>query len=190
MKTVRAFLAIPLDEKALTAAQQIQRELAGPLPEVRWVAPETMHLTLRFFGDVSPQGIARIMESLHLAAPRMTAFDTALTGLGAFPAPQRATVLWLGLDNLPAFRSLHGLLESALVAAGVEPDACPFTPHLTLGRSKRPLRLPDRLLEKYRHVFCDPTPAGRIVLFESRLQPQGPVHLPLLSVALTPAQKI
>ncbi|NLC70720.1 MAG: RNA 2',3'-cyclic phosphodiesterase, partial [Desulfuromonadaceae bacterium] len=188
--TVRAFLAVPLAEPIVAAAHRIQRELAGPLPEVRWTAPETMHLTIKFFGDVPQEGILRIMEIMHLTAPQLTAFDTGITGLGAFPSPRRATVLWLGVANLPAFRKLHAALEDGLAAAGIERDQRPFTPHLTLGRSKKPFHLPDSLMEKYRHISCEATKAETLVLFESRLRPQGAVHLPLLSVTLTQRRKM
>jgi len=185
MKTVRAFLAVPVDEKIVAAAQLVQRELAQRLPEVHWVAPQTMHLTLKFFGAIPQEKIARIMALMPLLAPRLTAFDTSITGLGVFPSPRRATVFWLGMGNLAAFRRLHAATEDSLAAAGIDRDPRPYTPHLTLGRSKKPLDLSGGLLEKYRHISCEKTRAEKLVLFESRLQPQGAVHLPILSVALT-----
>ena len=190
MKTVRAFLAVPLTDHIVATTRGIQRELAGRLPAVRWAAPDTLHLTLKFFGDVSEPEIARITDVLRLAAPRLTAFDTEISGFGAFPSQRKATVLWLGVGNQSAFRGLHAALEEPLAAAGFRRDERPFTPHLTLGRSKTPLRLPDDLMEKYRHVFCEKMRAEKLVLFESRLRPEGAVHLPLYSVELPPGLKM
>ena len=187
---VRTFLAIPLDENSVATASRLQRELAGLLPNVRWASSETMHLTVKFFGDLPKDAIQQITEILHLAAPRLTAFDTSLSGFGAFPSTRRATVLWLGVDNLPAFRELHSELEARFSAAGFSRDERSFTPHLTLGRCKKPLSLPDGLLAKYRHISCEKMKAEKLILFESRLQPQGAVHLPLCMVELPPERKM
>ena len=76
MKTVRAFLAVPVDEKIVAAAQLVQRELAQRLPEVHWVAPQTMHLTLKPGVDLKPD-IERLADmkvnaiSLSTSQPHM-----------------------------------------------------------------------------------------------------------------------
>ena len=88
-ETVRSFCATPLNEATRKLIIRLQRELREKLDGVRWSRPETLHLTLRFFGDIP-------LESLEKAAKVMLSvdgfggpFELSLKGLGAFPSPTR-----------------------------------------------------------------------------------------------------
>jgi 2'-5' RNA ligase len=143
-----------------------------------------MHLTLKFFGDISYSDIDKIKTSMELLQKKTAAFATDIAGLGAFPALFRARVVWLGVANQSACRELHSAVERTLSRAGFERDKRPFAPHLTLGRFKKPLPSAYELLGKYRHVYCGKMMADRLVLFESRLHPRGAIHSPLFSISL------
>ncbi len=104
---------------------------------VRWSRPEGLHLTLHFFGEVPEEERARVTAALAAgvaAAPG--SFDLALEGLGAFPSPARARVIWVGVAGAGAARlaRLSAAVERALAAFGFEADSRPFHAHLTLGR--------------------------------------------------------
>ncbi|HKK01689.1 MAG TPA: 2'-5' RNA ligase family protein, partial [Desulfuromonadales bacterium] len=57
---VRAFLAIPGDAVLSETVRRLQDGLAGALPRVRWVRPDQVHLTLRFFGDIPEETLEKI----------------------------------------------------------------------------------------------------------------------------------
>jgi len=60
--TIRAFLALPLSEAQRGEIAGKLAPLLGARDPVRWVGPENLHVTLRFFGDVGPDGRRRIEE--------------------------------------------------------------------------------------------------------------------------------
>jgi 2'-5' RNA ligase len=103
--------------------------------------PENWHLTIRFLGSTTPLRRDRILEFLdeHLA---VEPFTMSFGGLGAFPKPSRATVLWLaverGGDRLAAMAEIADL---AAQAAGFEPEDRPFHAHLTLARIRPPMNV-------------------------------------------------
>jgi len=123
--------------------------------EFRWVQADQVHVTLAFFESVPETRLDDLVERLGRAAARRSAFETAITGGGAFPNVGRAKVLWTGLDlDEPSRTELDRLATSCSAAAnrsGVEVDGARFRPHLTLGRTKFPHDVSSwvRLLDSY-----------------------------------------
>ena len=108
---------------------------------MRTSAPEQIHLTLHFLGNVEPARVDSIAEALAPIAARHGKFELRASGVSAFGETHRPKVLWAGfgpagLDQLNALRQGTG---EALRGAGFEIDN-EFAPHLTLGRVRRPLR--------------------------------------------------
>lgn len=184
MRQVRAFLAIPLPEEVLLRARQIQKALAAPLPGVRWVRSEAMHLTLRFFGEVSEETLDRVGEVMLSVGRLCSPFRVEVIGAGAFPSPARPRVFWLGFGGEEPLLALHAALEEQLAGIGIPAEKRPFSPHLTLGRARYRLPPAQAALEPYQNLHCGTVPVDRIVLYESRLQPTGAVYLPLKTAVL------
>lgn len=183
-RRVRAFLAVPLTAELTEQARQIQQRLAPKVAGIRWTDPATIHLTLKFFGDVPEEFLEKIGEVMlsigHLNAP----FSVEISGVGAFPSPGRPRVVWLGVHGGAPLAALHAAFESALEQIGVARDERSFAPHLTLGRMRgRPVAARD-VLEPYREIVCGTLPVGKVVLFESRLRPAGALHVPITTVLL------
>ncbi len=184
MRQVRAFLAIPFSEIILLQAQRVQRRLAEQLSQVRWVAPDAMHLTLRFFGDIPEESLDRIGKVMLSIGSLSVSFQAEVGGLGAFPSPGRARVIWLGIHGGQPLADLHGALEEGLTTIGLPGDGRPFAPHLTLGRIRgRPLPARE-ILGQFHDVACGTLVVDRMTLFESRLRPSGALHLPVKTVYL------
>jgi RNA 2',3'-cyclic 3'-phosphodiesterase len=175
-RRVRAFVAVPLPETLLRPVQRLCQELAGTLPQVRWVRPQMLHLTLRFFAAVPEDSLENIGE-IMLSVGRSTApFQLHLQGVGAFPSAQRPRVIWLGLTGDSPLRTLQRRLDLELARAGLPGEERPFMPHLTLGRQRGAGSVP--LPAHYRTVDCGDWPVTALVLYESRLSPAGALHLP------------
>lgn len=137
---MRLFAAVaPPDAVLREAARWIERLAGDPATGrgVRWARPEGIHVTLHFFGEVPEGERARVEAALAAgAAAAPGAFDVTLEGLGAFPSPAHARVVWVGATGAGAERlvRLQAAVAAAVAAAGFPVESRPFHPHLTLGR--------------------------------------------------------
>jgi len=184
VKPIRAFLAIPITEPVREQIGKIQGRLRQTLPGVSWVRPETIHLTLQFFGAATEEELAEIGRIMLSIGRLFTPFEVLVQGIGAFPSAARPRVIWLGLENHSTLQELHCSLRRELNGIGLAEADRPFTPHLTLGRCRQRIGSAVRQMEPFQDVSCGLLPVGRMVLFESQLRPAGALHLPRLSVPL------
>ena len=179
---MRLFLAIPLTEEARHAVvHHLRSHLSHPLPG-RPVRPELWHLTLRFLGEVDEVACDRIVREVD-AAERGPAFTLRWGGLGAFPRPRRANVLWLGAEQGEAeAERLAAVVEEAVEAAGFPPEDRPFRSHLTLSRI-RPDQDATAVLDAVAPIGLAMV-VDRAVLYRSYLGPGGPRYEELESFPL------
>jgi len=186
---MRCFLALPLPAaicRGVTAVQEALRIRCGEA-DVRWSRPETSHLTLQFLGNVERDRMLALVPALGAEVATHRIARLALHGVGAFPSPRRARVLWLGVtDGGPALIHLANALWRVTSPLGVPAESKPFTPHLTLGRVRAPQRGADLAAAI---AACAPSDGGAwtpdaVVLFESRLHPKGAVHEALATLSL------
>ena len=176
----RAFVALPLPEALREYLQGVQRCLSDNGVRARWVRPASMHLTLKFLGQLPLDQVAAVIETLDQVAEDCPPLQLTAAGLGGFPHLQRARVLWMGIGG--DHQGLHDLqqaVDAALANLGWPPEKRPFQGHLTLARTKgrRPLEksVGDMMTP------CAPREAmafkaDRLTLFRSRLLPGGAVH--------------
>ncbi len=138
--TLRLFVAIELPAPVRTVLAQMQTELRRVRgAEVKWVDPDSMHLTLQFLGAVAPEGVPAIEAALQRAAGATHAHVLRVEAAGAFPNARRARVLWAGVGGeTSTLQSLVTELGSQLAPLGYPPESRPFSPHLTLGRARDP----------------------------------------------------
>jgi len=174
-EAVRSFVAVGISEEA---RRQIADLLVGLRresgPAVRWVRPDLMHLTLAFLGEVSPDFLDAAKGPLSEVAARREAFMMRLKGLGAFPSPPRARVVWVGTEQGKGeVCALQTNVVRALSGVGYQPERRPFSPHLTVGR----LRMPGDVSKAVAMQFeSEPFEVGQLVLFRSVLGPGGPTY--------------
>jgi 2'-5' RNA ligase len=172
---MRLFVALPILEPALGVVVGLLDRLRASDWPVRWVRPEGIHLTLKFFGEVAPERLEVIEEAIRFAAAGTGSIPMRLATLGAFPTPTRPRILWLGLEAPPALELLQHRLERGGENIGFPPEGAPFQPHVTLGRMREGHRLPPRSLETAaggheKVAFL----ADQVVLYESMLTADGP----------------
>lgn len=130
----RAFVAVYPPEDVREELAEFLAARPGPV----WTAPEQMHLTLAFLGGVPDRALEPLEENLEDAVRAVEAFPCALHGAGAFPHPDRAAVLWLGVeDGAEELSRLARKARGAASRAGAVPDGRAFHPHLTLARPRR-----------------------------------------------------
>lgn len=191
MTLLRVFIAIeiplPIRQEILEQTKSLRGALGSGL--VRWVPIENMHLTLKFIGDVSPANVEMISQMLSAEAAACAPFTIRIGGLGSFPAPRRARVIWVGIQAPSALDSLHHGIESVAARLGYEAEARPFAPHLTVGRVRQPIRPGDQqkvcgALEQSQVANLGSAEVTAVRLFNSDLKPSGAVYTCLFSAPL------
>ena len=179
-KAIRAFLAMDPPEEILGEIGRIQGRLQRLIRgELRWVRPEAIHLTLKFFGDIPESAVADIAAVVEPAAAGAAPFSLAIGGAGVFPDQRRPRVLWLGMNgDVPRLVLFQQGLEAELGRIGFPAEERPFRPHLTLARIKSPRGLAglERALEKGEGYAAGEFTASGIGLIRSELTPRGAVY--------------
>jgi 2'-5' RNA ligase len=174
---MRLFIAVPLPPVAQAAASRLLGELATLDWPVRWVQAEGIHLTLKFFGEVTSDRIEPIEEVLQFATEGMRPIEMAMLSGGAFPSRKHPRVLRLELQAGGDLELLQDRLEHGAERIGFPPEGRPFRPHVTLGRVREGHRLPPGAIARLESLPPGPAfLADRVVLFESRLLPPGPAY--------------
>ncbi len=176
---MRTFIAIELNEEIRLALERIISRVERTGADIKWVSPRTMHLTLKFLGEIDPgDGLAKVETALAAIVPRHAGFDLLLKGTGIFPPAGRPRVFWAGLEDKPELRALQSDLETGLAGLGFPVEKRGFTPHLTLGRVRGQAGLSEaaEALEKCNGKVTGTLNVDRVVLFESVLKPQGAEH--------------
>ncbi len=182
-KKLRAFLALDPPEEVLGEIASIQNRLRNLIQGyIRWVRPEGIHLTLKFFGELSGDDVANIATVVGKAVEKEAPFSLAIGGAGVFPDPHRPRVLWLGMSgDVERLRVFQKGLEQALVRIGFACEERPFRPHLTLGRIRTSKGLTGltRVLEKGEEYTAGQFIASGLSLIQSELTPGGAMYTKL-----------
>jgi 2'-5' RNA ligase len=182
---VRLFVAFELPAAVRAAIGRRLDELRGGLPRARWVRPESMHLTLKFLGEVDEAevpGLGAELGPLCAAAAPMTA---RVDGAGCFPPARPARIAWLGLEvegpggagpGAGGLAALQAAIDRAAARLpGVERDRRPFSPHVTVARCDPPWPRPaaERFAAALGGPLGEPFALDRAALVASRLGPGG-----------------
>jgi 2'-5' RNA ligase len=183
---MRLFVGVPL---LGAARQRAAAVLANVQPlgwPVRWVRAEGLHLTLKFFGEVTTDRLAAIAELVTFATDGLPPMVQRLGGLGVFPAGSRPRVIHMEVEAGIELELLQDRLERGGERLGFAPEGRAFRPHVTLGRVREGHRLPEGW-EAVLGVGADGTAfvADQVVLYESQLGPAGPVYEARHAVQLT-----
>ncbi|MDO8724091.1 MAG: RNA 2',3'-cyclic phosphodiesterase [Syntrophales bacterium] len=182
-KSVRAFLAIEPPAEILKEIGDIQNRLKKSIAaDVRWTRPEGIHLTLKFFGNISESEIAAVSQVVEKHTAAFAPLQLEVRTLGVFPSLKRPRVLWIGLqgDTAPLV-SLQKNLERGFEDCGFAREERPLRPHLTLGRIKAVKETAglEKTIESGRDFATGSFCAAGLALFKSDLTPQGAVYTKL-----------
>jgi RNA 2',3'-cyclic 3'-phosphodiesterase len=179
---LRCFFAVPLADPGLAAAQALQDGLKEHVTGLRWARPETLHLTVHFFGAIDEERAATALDVVQPVASRVAPFDVVLDQLGAFPSRGTPRVIWLGPARDVAPLTAFALeCRNALAGAGFAVETRRYRAHCTLGRPRMPWSVTAAAAwessvaaaaEQREIRFM----ARRLVLYESRSAPGGAVY--------------
>lgn len=165
---------------------QLRRDLSN-VP-IRWVAPQTMHLTLQFLGEVPQRQIPSIQEAITTSTACFSAIPIHIGSVGSFPSFTKPQVLWLGISADNTLEKLASQLQAALRPLGFKPEK-EFMPHLTLGRLNRMAngeqqKLVSTTLAHWQSVDIGEDQLQEVVLYQSYLTQNGPIYTALFRAPL------
>ena len=190
-QAIRVFIAAPIPSPAKLVLSNVIEGLSGKIPTgVRWVNPDGIHLTIKFLGNIPPEGVARITQAMGRAAAEVSPFQVRLWGLGTFPNEKRPRVLWAGVEgDIDRLRELQEKSESALEALGYPIDRRPFNPHLTLGRVRDQVNEQTRrgigsVLSSEELEASEPWSVELVELIQTHFGPEGATYTTLARVSL------
>lgn len=184
---MRCFVAIELDDALRRPLVRLLEERLPSNRNVRWVTPTQLHLTLKFIGEIEDAQLPGIQAALAAAGPVIDPFSIRLTEYGVFPNPARARVFWVGVkDSESQTTRLAKAVDDVLVKVGIPGETRPFTPHITLGRTKSPAgaRVLSDAARRLAKPDSEPGRVDHFTLFESTLSRGGAVYRAVHSVAL------
>ncbi|MBS3967267.1 MAG: RNA 2',3'-cyclic phosphodiesterase [Truepera sp.] len=135
---LRCFVALTPPPALKQAAAELGRDLYHCFPPhtLRLIPEAQLHLTLLFLGNVNTASLPDLTSQLASACAAHQPFSLSIKGLGVFPNPYRARVLWCGVAGDLAV--LTALSED--LCRGLEHQANRDF-HLTLGRFQKSLSL-------------------------------------------------
>ena len=160
---------------------RVRARVMSPDAKITWVAPERLHVTVRFIGQVDDAlalTIQRALEPPFEVAP----FSLIIRGVGAFPPRGRPKVIWAGVaDGHDAIVAIERAVAARLLPIVGPAEEREYRPHLTLARVREAGRLRAReLLAGLDEHHVGSARVEAVTLFESRLSPKGPAYVPLV----------
>ena len=190
---MRLFVALDIDPEIRKRIGEFRNQMRSLAPDVRWVSPETFHVTLQFLGETSKsEEICGALQRVKGAAGQL-----GFRGTGFFPRPKSPRVFWVGIESDGHLQELGKSIGEALKPLGFEPDRGPFKPHLTLARagSGRPRAVrgehsaPGLLAVRVKLETLAPVDFGTMTarefcLYQSKLSPAGSLYTKLARYAL------
>ena len=186
---MRTFIAIELPSEIKNSLSRLQDDLKATQADVKWVAPENIHLTLKFLGEADDKKLEKINKIIDDAAKEKNRFQMRISSLGAFPKIDFPRVIWVGVDmGDKEVKAIAEELEEKIAQIGIPEENRPFSSHITIGRTRTSLNrerlvqdlknkaeLGARKLEFY---------VTKITLFKSTLTPRGPIYEALKEINL------
>lgn len=173
---MRLFIALDLPEPLETTLMDVHRQLDPGGELARWVGAGSVHVTLKFFGEVAAEGVGRLAAAL--GSITWDPIDVRVRGVGVFPNRRTARVLWAGIES-PGLSRLRELVDESALGAGFAGDTRAFRPHVTLARAVGKGTLNTALVhasERLEQSVFGSFTARSFCLYRSHLRSDGAVH--------------
>lgn len=175
--SVRAFLAIELEDSLRDKIFKVQRDFGKIDTKIAYVNSENIHITLKFFGEIDLEGIDMLSKKIEGVISNYKPFDVNITGCGAFPSKDHIKVLWFGIEDDKLLKQLHDDLDAEFETIGIDKDK-KFSSHVTFGRmksKKNKVAVRDKI-EEYENYDIGSMTVNKISLIKSTLTARGPIY--------------
>jgi RNA 2',3'-cyclic 3'-phosphodiesterase len=179
-------VAIPLPDECREMLGKLQKNLRAAEADVRWAAISSIHLTLKFLGEIDPAIVPNMALVFREISKSQTALRLRVHGLGSFPNQRNPRVVWSAVGGeTDGLLKLQNEVEKACAEFGFVAEDRPFSPHLTLGRvkSKRNLQPLLDCIKIGSDLQCEFV-ADHFNIYKSTLKPQGAVYTILETITM------
>lgn len=187
MEKIRTFIAIPLPPDVLEEFRRLISHMKTVDSQIKWVRPESIHLTLKFLGGVESQKLPDIFQAVETSCSNFAAFPLKIATQGAFPTLKRPRVFWVGVidPSTKILSDLQASIEESLAALGYPKEGRTFKPHLTVGRAKKPQPMDEvvKAFLDYKFPTMEFT-ASEVHVMRSQLTREGAIYSVQKSVKL------
>lgn len=176
-REVRLFIALLFPDEIKSRLGELVEDLRPRGQGIKWVTAGNIHLTLKFIGEVPEKKITPITDILTEVLSGRKKFEGRIIGCGGFPNLGKPRVLWVGMEGAEPAIEIARELNRRMVTVGVKSEKRGLSPHLTLGRIKRPTDLSS--LAAYMESLnfdAGPVILDRVALVKSTLTPAGPIY--------------
>ena len=166
--------------------EEMQQQLRECRADVGWTSIPSIHLTLKFLGEINPVLVPQLAEALRTVLKSERNLSLQLHGLGAFPNLKDPRVVWCGIHgDTEGLAQLQNHVETVCASLGFSPEDRAFRPHLTLGRVKGKRNLQSLLdcIKIGSDLECGFT-ADHYNVYRSTLKPQGAEYAVLKTIVL------
>lgn len=183
---MRIFIGIDLDPQVRSRMERFLEGVQGFAPDARWVRSESLHVTLKFIGEQSQEGVEAITESLGRI--KSDQIEIHFAGYGFFPTANTARVFWIGIEAVARLAALAERIDAATTKLGIPREDRPYSPHLTLARGGGGSGSPqwrkrdgpntifatlEKRLAAMGQIDFGTMTAREFILFQSQISPEG-----------------
>ena len=177
---MRLFIALPLGPVIEKRLDEIISSLkqADNNDAVKWSRASNIHITLKFLGETDQRTAESIKKSLSDATRQFKPVTMSVNRLGGFPNLNHPRVIWLGArEAIDSLTDMAASIDAKMHDLGFDMEDRPFKAHLTLGRLRRDAQIGEltNALADYKFEPLE-IALDRVVLFKSKLTPQGPIY--------------
>jgi len=172
---MRTFIAVEVPKEIRKRVGNYIASISALIPDVKWVAPENLHFTIKFLGEIKQSDFKNVWHCVELVARKYGPFTMGLSGIGFFPSAEHPKVIWIGADSgEDILLDLYQDMERCLEDIGFDREAKTFSPHFTIGRAKkdRKVSIPEHLTDFEPVTF----EVRSISIMKSTLTPHGPMY--------------
>ena len=179
-KLLRLFVAIfpspstqkQLYKKAKNLSQSLQTQ-------VRLLAPEVLHLTVKFIGNVDETQLGELTKTFLKAKGNLPSASLQIKQFRLFPSRRQPRVLAAEIERSPELCYIFQFFNRGFYDLGIAADQRSFHPHITVARARR-----------WQKEKIDPAilqlvePIISVALVRSQLTPDGAKYTVISSVQL------
>lgn len=178
MGVIRTFVAVELSADVKKRCQQLIDKLQATAEKTRFVNADSLHLTLKFLGDVDDREVMKVCSAAADAVESVAPFRLTSKSLGGFPSIERARTIWLGVkEGADELANLHSLLDDKMATLGFPREPRRYAPHITIGRTKtRPTDQMQATMKQFRDFAAGETLVKQVVVFSSFIDRGAPTY--------------
>jgi 2'-5' RNA ligase len=190
---IRSFIAIDLPDATRQGLAAVLEQLRQSRAGVRWVKPSSIHLTLKFLGNIQAVQVEDIALAVAQEIRDQPPITLGAAGLGAFPSRRKPRVIWIGMEGeVQRLTRIQARVENALEPLGFVREKRAFRPHLTIGRVKDRRRLQSLIdaMAELKIPEFDSFDVTEIILYKSDLRPTGAIYTKLHRMPLAASASV